>query len=137
MNINIKEKIEQINKQPEYVRRRYMWGCLTFSMIIIVIFWFFSIFSTFKNNIVATPTNNQAVTNLNDQINAIKEQAAGLKEGINDQSIESLKETSSENQQNTSNSINSSSLENSASKIPESSSYSKLPKPNTDTSIQQ
>ena len=34
MNIKIKEKIKQINNQPEHIRMRYVWGCVAVSMLI-------------------------------------------------------------------------------------------------------
>lgn len=40
--MNIKQKIEQIQKKPEHIRMRYVWGCVVVLMFFIVVLWVFS-----------------------------------------------------------------------------------------------
>ncbi|MDD5397055.1 MAG: hypothetical protein PHW24_03270 [Candidatus Moranbacteria bacterium] len=47
--MNIAEKIEEIRLQPEHVRMRWVWGSVTFCMLIIFAIWIFSISAMFRN----------------------------------------------------------------------------------------
>ena len=67
--MRIMEKIDEIRSQPETVRLRYIWICVSFSMFFIISLWLISLQSTFrdpKTNLIPPPntlsspsTNNQ------------------------------------------------------------------------------
>ncbi len=48
--MSISDKIENIRRQPEHIRLRYVWLGVIVSMIFIVIIWIFSLQETFKNS---------------------------------------------------------------------------------------
>lgn len=48
--MNIGEKITEINKQPQHIRMRWVWGSVTVSMLIILVIWIFSLIAMFKND---------------------------------------------------------------------------------------
>jgi len=48
--MKLTEKIEAIRKQPDYIRLRWVWGGVAFSMLIILAIWIFSITTMFKNS---------------------------------------------------------------------------------------
>jgi hypothetical protein len=121
--MNIKEKIKEINSQPENVRMRYVWGCVAVSMLIIFVVWIFSIVSMFsgKEN-RATSKDNSDVADLQKQFQDIKEQAPSLK-ALGEQSFTAGAEDNT-TKQNTNTYQNQT---DSSSEIPQSETYSKLP----------
>jgi hypothetical protein len=46
--MNIQRKIEEIRRQPEHVRLKYVWGCVAVSMGMVVALWFFSLYASFQ-----------------------------------------------------------------------------------------
>lgn len=98
--MKLEEKIENIRKQPDHIRLRWVWGSVLVSMLIIFIIWIFSINLMFKNGKNDLPQNTDVlVSDLKDQTNQIKEQAKTLKAGtegvsqaITNGSISSLQE---------------------------------------------
>lgn len=47
--MNIQEKIEEIRRQPEHIRMRYVLGSVSVSMVLIGILWIFSLTTSFQN----------------------------------------------------------------------------------------
>ena len=85
--MDISEKIEEIRRQPEHMRIRYVWGCVAISMFIVLILWIFSIASMFaeeKNSSSQTAT--EIIPSMGEQLQTLKEQAPSLK-NLNDQSL--------------------------------------------------
>ena len=84
--LNLEEKIEEIRRQPDHIRLRWVWGSVLLSMLIIFIIWIFSINLMFKNSKnEVSPGTEDLVSELKDQTSQIKEQAKSLKattEGI-------------------------------------------------------
>ncbi|EKD58218.1 MAG: hypothetical protein ACD_56C00171G0002 [uncultured bacterium] len=76
--MNISEKIAAIRKQPEHIRLRYVWACVGFSMLLIMIIWFFSIASLFQNDYEQTGTD--SVETLKNQLQDINQQAPSLED---------------------------------------------------------
>lgn len=121
--MNIKEKIKEINSQPENVRMRYVWGCVAVSMLVIFVVWIFSIVSMFsgRKNI---SEDNSGMANIQEQLNNIKEQAPSLK-SLGEQPL-NIGAGESPAKQN-SNSSQETIPNNTATEIPQSETYSKLP----------
>ncbi len=42
MPMKIEEKIEEIRRKPDNIRLRYVWACVSFCMVFILVVWFFS-----------------------------------------------------------------------------------------------
>jgi len=85
--MNISEKIAAIRREPQHVRLRYVWGCVAFSMMIILTLWFFSIAAMFKKGDSSADQNaNNSTTSLQDQLKNIQQQAPSLKDLNNQQS---------------------------------------------------
>ena len=53
--MSIHSKIEEIRKQPEHVRMRYVLLSVFVSMLFISVLWIFSITTSFKNSSDVTP----------------------------------------------------------------------------------
>lgn len=88
MLVKVSEKIEEIRRQPEQIRLRYVWSCVAFSMAAIFILWIFSIASMFAENKEKTnQTSAVTVENLNEQLKTLNEQAPSL-EDLDKQSLE-------------------------------------------------
>ncbi|HCJ45468.1 MAG: hypothetical protein GW815_03070 [Candidatus Moranbacteria bacterium] len=49
MGKSLWERIEAIREEPEHIRLRYVFGCLTFSMIFIIGIWMLSLEESFRN----------------------------------------------------------------------------------------
>ncbi|PIP27866.1 MAG: hypothetical protein COX29_04225 [Candidatus Moranbacteria bacterium CG23_combo_of_CG06-09_8_20_14_all_35_22] len=47
--MSIFDKIEQIRRQPEHIRLRWVWGLTAFGMIFILIIWMISFSAQFEN----------------------------------------------------------------------------------------
>ena len=47
--MDIFKKIEQIREKPEHIRMRYVWGLVSFFIVIIIFIWIFSLKNTFEN----------------------------------------------------------------------------------------
>lgn len=65
--MNILEKIEDIRRQPEHIRLRFVWGAVAISMFVIFGIWIFSLGSLFHGD-----------------SNSIKQSSADIKAGIQD-----------------------------------------------------
>jgi cytoskeletal protein RodZ len=73
INMSIQSKIEEIRKQPEHVRMRYVLLSVFVSMLFISVLWVFSITTSFKNSsdvtsvpVVVPEKSSQAVPNTPD-----------------------------------------------------------------------
>ncbi len=69
--MSIQEKLEEIKKQPEHIRMRYVIGCVVISMIFVFVVWFVSLKQNFEH-IKESPLMQNA-TNNNSFDNAVKE----------------------------------------------------------------
>ena len=67
--MDIAKKIEEIRRQPEHIRLRWVWGSVVFSMLIIFAIWLFSITVMFKDGKNNSPTNQDENTIISDQKN--------------------------------------------------------------------
>ena len=77
--MNISEKIEDIRRQPQHVRLRYVWLCVSLSMLLIVIIWIFSIASLFKQEKnTASSDSSGSVTDLKNQLQNTAQQAPSI-----------------------------------------------------------
>lgn len=124
--MNISEKIEEIRNQPEYMRVRYVWGCVAVSMFIIFILWIFSIASMFANEKKnSNQTTSEAVPSINEQLQALQAQSKSLKD-LNDQSLTIDDKNSAASYQDANNSQNSAGNVDTNS-TPQSGMYSNLP----------
>mgnify|MGYP006936277095 CR=1 FL=1 len=77
--MNLIKKIEEVRRQPEHVRMRYVWTCVAISMMFVVFLWLFSIkimFSQTKENAVSSG----AVRDFSEQLNEFKESVSSLKD---------------------------------------------------------
>jgi len=87
MRVNLSEKIEEIRRQPEYMRMKYVWICVAVSMFVILVLWFFSIASMFaeeKNSDSQATT--ESAPSIDEQLQTIKDQAPSLQD-FNNQSL--------------------------------------------------
>ncbi len=78
--MDIAKKIEKIRQQPEYIRLRWVWGSVIFSMLIIFTIWLFSITVMFRDgksntteSNVVSDLKNQAENNTSEQLNSLKD----------------------------------------------------------------
>lgn len=79
--MNISKKIEEIRKQPENVRIRWVIICVSVSMIAIFAIWIFSMTMMFRKD-----AKTEAITGssgLENQLQDIKKQSESLKDYIN------------------------------------------------------
>lgn len=86
MNIakKISNKIEEIRREPEHVRIRWVWTYVIFSMLIIVAIWIFSMTSLFQGD---KKIQDAAQTpGINEQLQELKQQAPSLKD-LSDQTL--------------------------------------------------
>jgi hypothetical protein len=58
--MNINRKLDEIRKQPEHIRIRYVWLMVAVSMFLIILIWIFSFKSTSKT----TPSNKATMPDL-------------------------------------------------------------------------
>lgn len=49
--MNIQNKIEEIRRQPEHIRMRYVLGSVSISMVLIGILWIFSLTTSLQNQV--------------------------------------------------------------------------------------
>lgn len=47
--LDIKQKIEEINKKPEHIRVRFMYGAVFICMVFVIIIWFMSVKINFSS----------------------------------------------------------------------------------------
>lgn len=52
--MNLNEKIEKIRRQPEPVRLRYIWACVSISMFLIITVWLLSLSTSFSTQRTST-----------------------------------------------------------------------------------
>lgn len=76
--VNLAQKIEEIRKQPDHVRERYVWGCVIASMTLILTIWFFSLVAMFKKD--NPQTGPDGIDNLTSQLKSVGQQAPSLKD---------------------------------------------------------
>lgn len=53
--MNIHKKLEEIRRQPEHIRLRYVYGALAVSMFFILIIWLFSVKNMFQTTPLDSP----------------------------------------------------------------------------------
>lgn len=100
--MNILEKIAEINKEPLHVRMRWVWGCVTASMLLILIIWGFAISSLFKENTAATEEE-AGQPSINEQIKNIKNQAPSISDYAPKENSASINNISQEGVSSTTN----------------------------------
>ncbi|NTW27639.1 MAG: hypothetical protein HGA36_04900 [Candidatus Moranbacteria bacterium] len=78
--MKLSEKIEQIRREPENVRIRYVWGSVAVSMFFIVAIWIFSIGSLFQKDETQADSADSTVPDISEQLQNIKQQAPSIKD---------------------------------------------------------
>ena len=68
--MNIKEKIEQIRREPENIRIRWVWLSVGICMIFIIIIWIFSTITMFNDG--STQNKGLDVSPIKDQLQNLK-----------------------------------------------------------------
>lgn len=97
--MNLSEKIEEIKRQPEHIRLRYVWFFVAISMVAVVSIWIFSIkanvghVSSEINNIRSSSDLNSVSDKLGEQKEALQSAFDNSKEVIKNEN--SNKEDSS------------------------------------------
>lgn len=78
--MGIYDKLEEIRKKPEHIRRRYVWAMVTISMFFVVMIWFFSL----KSGQTAESTLTQQLDNsgVTEQLNVGKQNFQDIKDSI-------------------------------------------------------
>ena len=99
--MKISEKIEQIRKEPEHIRLRYVWGSVAISMLFIVAIWIFSITLLFQSDKNAN-SDTSSTTNISEQLQSIKDQAPSIN-SITGQTNTATTKDDSQTKQNTDN----------------------------------
>ncbi len=83
MGFFLQKKIEEIRRQPESVRMRYVMMCVFFSMILIAGIWFLSVeasvFTVVKKDIPSILKNEEGKSNNVPSLNDLFEKAAPLR----------------------------------------------------------
>lgn len=87
------DKIEEIRKKPEYIRRRYVWIGVFISMIFVMIIWIFS----FKLTVKPVEIKNQRGDNLKKNFEDAKNQIPSIKEMFEGSGLNPSEETGQEN----------------------------------------
>lgn len=93
---SLSDKIEEIRRQPEHIRIKYVWGGVAVSMFFIVVIWFFSIASMIQSGKVQNDGDN--IEELKAQLEDIGNQTSSIQEigkQIMDSSSEGLKDQES------------------------------------------
>lgn len=88
------EKIEEIRRQPEHIRMRYVWLMVTISMIFVLIIWIVS-FKTGTDKDALLPddvTNSEIVNQFNEQKETLKSATQGLNNVMQSQNTESAQQ---------------------------------------------
>lgn len=78
--MNLIKKIEEIRRQPEHVRMRYVWLCVAVSMACVVALWFFSMASMFSGMNENTENSSSVLPDLSEQLEQFKNSANSLKD---------------------------------------------------------
>lgn len=73
--MDINRKLEEIRRQPEHIRRRWVWGAVAVSMLMVFAIWIFSLQIAFKQNARKALKNTQS---LSETLDKIKESAPSL-----------------------------------------------------------
>jgi len=87
--MDFESKIEEIRQKPEHIRLRYVWALVTFSMIFVLLIWFFSLKAdrdnsrkkTEENNILMEISNQKQVDDITQSIS--KNMGNNLSEELN------------------------------------------------------
>ena len=61
--MNIERKIEEIRRQPEHIKLRYIYALMAISLVFVLLIWFFSFFAGTKKEDSAQKLKNQAILN--------------------------------------------------------------------------
>ena len=61
--MNIERKIEEIRRQPENVKLRYIYALMAISLVFVLLIWFFSFFAGINLDDSAEKLKNQAILN--------------------------------------------------------------------------
>lgn len=125
--MNINRKIEEIRRQPEHIRLRYVWGSVAISMLIIIALWIFSLASLFHGDNKNSETGgSEGISELKQQLQEINNQAPSLTDPMQQLTVGS--EGVSSNQD--SNEFKYPATEDTA-EVPQSDDYSELPQTQT------
>lgn len=125
---NINKKIREVRQLPENVRMLWVWGCVIVSMLVISIFWIFSISSMFarEQNSGTVQSGSDSLQDITDQIELLQKQATELK-SLDSSGTGSIQEIQNEQKNALSNNpISSEGISDSN----QSKDYSQLPKDN-------
>lgn len=83
--LNIEKKIEEIRRQPEHIKLRYIYSLVAISMFFILILWFFSFFTNNKKEDAAAELKNRAILNdFETQKKSLQDLSKNAKNSIND-----------------------------------------------------
>ncbi len=126
---NINKKIREVRQLPENVRMLWVWGCVIVSMLVISIFWIFSISSMFarEQKSGTVQSGSDSLQDITDQIELLQKQAAELK-SLDSSGTGSIQEIQNEQKNALSNNpISSEGISDSN----QSKDYSQLPKDNS------
>lgn len=81
--MNIRNKIEEIRRQPEHIRMRYVIGSVTVTMFFISVLWIFSVITTFQKSRLTSPSAQQSeVITLDSIMPNVVDTAPSLNENI-------------------------------------------------------
>lgn len=78
--MNILEKIEKMQAEPEHVRIRYVWISVAISMVFIVAIWIFSIGSLFQEDEKNAEQQASSTASISEQLENLKQQAPSMKD---------------------------------------------------------
>ena len=83
--MNIERKIEEIRRQPEHIKLRYIYSLVAISMFFILILWFFSFFAGNKQEDAQTKAKDQAILNdFEAQKKSLQDATKDAKKSLND-----------------------------------------------------
>lgn len=88
--MDINKKIEEVRKQPEHVRVRYVFGAVAVVMFFIIIIWLFSLQDTFRDSREQTEAINPP--SIGEELNKTREELPSLREFVEEsqQNLEDL-----------------------------------------------
>ena len=100
--MNISEKIEEIRRQPEHIRLRWVWGLTTGFMVVIIFLWLILLKSqTFNFSQNLSPNDQNLSTEFDQQKKSIKDAVGQLKGAVSNAPQQNVSAT--ENDPNSSN----------------------------------
>ena len=83
--MNIERKIEEIRRQPEHIKLRYIYALMAISLVFVLLIWFFSFFAVEKKSDKQLEIKNQTIINdFNAQKKSMQDATNDAKKSIND-----------------------------------------------------